>query len=68
MPDQSMLTAADVFNYGIYNPNEQVIIKHNKDNQYVIELRDGLYRISTEEALIYIKIMKALDKHRNPVI
>ena len=65
MPEQQMLTAANVFKYIQDNPDKQVIIKHNKYNQYVIELEDGLYMISTKEALKYIKIMRALDKFKN---
>ncbi len=65
MPAQSTLTATDIFRYILDHPNEQVIIKHNKYNQYVIELEDGLYMIPTKEALKYIKIMKSLDKYKN---
>ncbi len=54
----SDLTAEHVLQYVKNHPNEEIIIKHNKYNEYVVELEDGLYNISKDEAFKYIAIIK----------
>ena len=56
------LMAEHVLQYVKEYPNEKVIVKHNKYNEYVIELESGLYHISKDEALKYIAIINYILK------